>query len=342
MIAIFTEKNLLEDIIIESKKFPNWYLILKFHSKIYINLTPLELENEIKSDSTLIGGFYHQMSGYIKIEANKDFFDQVYRKPKNLIQNPRAAYFLNISTTDAYTIQNEYGVIVFTKDAIQDNILKGRIHWTLEKNKKHIGLNNETGWKGLFGKFPIPPSNSLIISDNYLLKDVDLGILNFSEVLKIILPSKLKTEFHLLIRVTNEYAIKNNHEKIFESLNNAVNEFKSIVDFNIKFELIFLKHQEQHDRYMFLNYSKGYSGYGYALFKPENLEKCSNTTTFDFSNYYELMAPELYGQTIEEGSRSLLTISKKLWKDLRNTGGDYFCNFPNPTWEVKNRLLSDL
>ena len=129
------------------------------------------IEENILSEGEIFY-YLHAYAGAKIPKAHPDQFLNVYEDGSNLLANPRSLYFLDLTQEQASDLQEQYGIIVQSSNAINDDVFKGAAHKEL---LKEVVLNNgvSKGWKCLFD-FPLPPSNSIVITDDWLFDNLFL------------------------------------------------------------------------------------------------------------------------------------------------------------------------
>ncbi|MBK8700567.1 MAG: hypothetical protein IPN29_13970 [Saprospiraceae bacterium] len=166
---IFAEREAFNEVTFNGD-YPNLKNIFSEHSKIYLNTTPADLAKELQSESEIFF-FLHAYAGAVPPESFEAQFDNVYDDPINLVSTPRSMYFLKVTSDRANQMQDAYGVIVQSVDSMDDSVLSASFFRELDKDE--VFENGVIfGWKYLLN-FQIPPSNAIVIYDNYLFKDIE-------------------------------------------------------------------------------------------------------------------------------------------------------------------------
>jgi hypothetical protein len=273
MIKIYAEKEIFEEILLFDYQFPNLNQIFTKHAEVFLNITSVELEKE-ECEGSVVFEFIKLTGGRSPV-ALKEYFEDVYKNNEIIADKPRSVFFLNCSETEAKKMQEDYGVIVQSKESINDNMLSDGFYVELQKNEEYCDSLFQ-GWKGLF-RFGLPPINSIVIIDNYLLLEttkvngvnVYYGKDNLVDLIDAILPDKLQTCFHLTI--ISEEDKKNRQElkkKIEEEINKKVSKLRC---FEILLEIKWIPIGTGfHKRRMVGNYINATCDKGFAFFKNIN------------------------------------------------------------------------
>jgi hypothetical protein len=273
MIKIYAEKEIFENIVLSKDQYPNLNKILTNQAEVCLNMTDKDLDNE-EIEGTVVFEYIKSAGGRSPI-ALKEYFEDVYENNEIIADKPRSAFFLNCSNEKAAQLQEDYGVIVQSKYSIDDKILSGAFFKELQKNEEYIDEFNK-GWSKLLS-FDMPPLNSVIIIDNYLLlestkingENIYFGKDNIVELLKAILPKNLSTTFHVSIiseeDKKNRQELKKKIELDIKSVVRQLRAYEIVVEFfwipaGIGF----------HKRRMLCNYVNATCDKGFAVFKSVN------------------------------------------------------------------------
>lgn len=339
---IFIEKEIFENIIVFHENTPNWYKIFCYHAEIFINLTDDDLKAEIVQGTPIFE--YILVSHGKTPKALKYQFDNIYEDAKYLLDFPRSAYFLNISPAEASTLQEQYGIVVQSSDAIIDDIFKGSAHRELLRDMT-LKNSTKTGWKWLFD-FPLPPSNSIVISDDWLFKNEENGNIigedNLVSLLDAVLPASLQTEYHVLVITDDQARSQQKCEKLNDDLTNKISALRV---YPIVFELVFA--DTDHKRKAILNYLSVTCDKGFAMFRLNDLFTVRDDNDFRYEKSFNRIE-ELEGDTVFYSDTIILkkikdkcnTVKKhnmiRLQDPNRRIMGDW-----NKNKSLKNRLIDE-
>lgn len=268
---VFIEKEIFENIILYNEKMPNWYKIFCDHAKILINLTDDELEAEEKQGTLIFE--YILASGGKTPMALKYQFDNIFEDPIHLLDSPRSVYFLKIESELAQKWQDEYGLIVQNLQTLNDDILNGSLKRKLNKGES-IKDDTAEGWKNLL-KFKFPPSNSIIISDPYILtstetikgKIIQSGEQNILWMLQLLLPNNLIVPYHITVISEDKDQTHDWRKKRASELELGI---KNLRSYSINVEIVFVKSEDLHERIAIMNYVNIVFDHGFHVFNVDD------------------------------------------------------------------------
>lgn len=269
--AIYIGKDALEEVVVCDDEYPNLHHIFNHHAVICVNLTDDELDEILEDEESELT----QLSkNDVKIIALSDYFTALQEDRSMVVDKPRAMFFFDISKAEADKISSEYGILVQSEKEIDDNVLQLSFKKSPDKGDNFSGTRD--GWSNLLFGQKLPPSNSLIITDNYLLqnedKDKNIGFENLKMILNAIMPKALSTTYHLLIVSPMPQKIR--PEKA-DQLNGQLKAYlKTIRDYDIQLEFVF--NDTIHPRKIISNYFVLTCDKGFKLFHPVN-----TTTIYD-------------------------------------------------------------
>jgi hypothetical protein len=248
------------------------YRLIHNHSDIIVDVTKEELlaiatdeknkrynpnfKKFIKSEIDTIVSYPETFE---QMEHDDDYFSGI---------NPRALFFLDKSIVECEQMSQKYGMIFISKDDILLNL-----HFLFDSDVQPITKSgNIDDWE-FIQKYK-HPCNSIIIADNYLLKEnIEENIIAF---LKYLLPDSLDINFHLTLIAGGDKSDSSfDIEKRYETI---INSLQGDYDYNIN--LTILKTKENHDRNLLTNYFWINSGYGFSLFKEKKVKNETNLFCF--------------------------------------------------------------
>lgn len=349
MFTVYAEKEIFENIVVFNDQTPNWFDIFCNHADICLNITDAELEAE-ERQGTPIFEFIMSNGGRSPI-ALGDYFESIYDDNSIIAKNPRSAFFLHLSEAQAMAAQKAYGVIVQGNDAIDDEILTGSFKRKLLKDEDiENGLSK--GWKQLL-QFNFPPSNSLVISDNYLLPTtermgniyVNLGKQNLVWLLDVILPTQLAISYHVTIISEDNNQAEVWRNKLAGELKTEINQLR---DYEINVEVVFIKSEHFHERLLLLNYVNASCEHGFCVFKARNGKTVTMVNKLQIHSYFSSLS-NMQGESEYETSRKDLSLIKNVCNDLAahiQAGIPVYrgaiLGDSNPNKTLKNRLINDV
>jgi hypothetical protein len=349
MYTVYAEKDIFENIVVFNDQTPNWYNIFCNHSEVCLNMTDEELAAEEKQ-GTPIFEFIMANGGRSPI-ALKDFFDSIYENNKVVADKPRSAFFLNCSKADTDAIQSAYGVIVQSGDSISDNILTGSFKRKLLKDEEIIE-GTSIGWKPLL-KFDFPPSNSIVISDNYLLQSTERvganyiasGKRNILWMLDVILPDVLSIPYHVTIISEDNNQNEAWRNRIAGELNTEINKLRA---YDINVEIVFIKSELLHERILLMNYINSSCEHGFYVFKAKDGKTVHVVNKIQINSYFSSLNNS-QGESEYQIANKDLILLKKVCNDLAahiHAGTPVYrgaiLGGCNPNKSLKNRLLNDV
>jgi hypothetical protein len=343
MFTVYAEKEIFENIVVFNDLTPNWYNIICNHSEVCLNISDTELEAE-EIEGTPIFEFIMANGGRRPV-ALKEFFDSIYEDNMVIVEKPRSAFFLNYTKAEASKIQSDYGIIVQGNEGINDKILSGSFFKDLPKDSV---FQNETskGWKNLVS-FSLPPSNSMVITDDYLFTNEESGQIvgksNVIEIVKAFLPPELKIPYHLTIIANDDGKPQIWCEKLAEELKAQI---ISLRPYSINVEIVFTK--TIHKRKLILNYLNGTCDKGFAVFKVADGKTVRSDNDFRCNKIFNGIENHEGDTDFKSAGGILLQLKQKcqsVSEFINNSGANV--NFrilgdchPNKT--IKNRLINDV
>lgn len=268
MFTVYAEKDIFENIVVFNDRTPNWYNVLCKHSDVCLNMTDADLITE-EVEGTVIFEFIKATGGR-SVVALKDYFDELYENPEVKAEKPRAAFLLNYSADEAASHQANYGVIVQGNEHIDDTILRASFYKEL-LNATVFDSGGKIGWQNL-ASFPVPPSNAMVITDEYLFSNeeagANVGQANLIHLIDSFLPPTLAVSYHICI-IANDQPEAGKAAKSVQWCNTLIGQLKAGITplrpYPIIVELVFTR--TLHKRRILLNYLNGSCDRGFGVFK---------------------------------------------------------------------------
>jgi hypothetical protein len=345
MFTIYSDKDIFENVISSSDIYPNWNKIINNHSTICLDINDTDLDMELGNSDSILFLFLQSNAREIDLVPLDGYFQTIYANPETVVDKPRSVFFLNIDSNRALSLQEENGVIIQSKDNIDDEVLLGSYFKDLPKSSI-CETGTKLGWQSMIN-FNLPPSNSLIISDNYLFKNEENKILigeqNTINLINAILPLKLNIDYHILI-----IAEDNRKSHVWcENLKNKISlEIKALRPFPIIIEFLFST--TIHKRVILSNYLNGACDKGFSVFSTRDNKTVRDDNDFRLDRVFSSI--HSIGGDVEFTSKenALKAIHKKAtdvfqWLqrstpiENRRVLGD--CN---TDFSIKNRLMNDI
>ncbi len=330
----------VEDLLSDVDNFGYYYIqlykIIHEHSDVIIDIEEDELidiatnpNNErynpnlkkfIKTGRNCFHGLPKQFE-YMDIDEENYFVN---------INNPKALFLLNKSENECHKLKDKYGMLF-----ISNSNIKAKLNFIFDIDIVPITkLGNITDWT--FLKKYKHPFNSMVIADNYLLKENIND--NLFQLLKSLLPATLNiSEFHLTILTTITETSSFNIEKRYLTILDYLNE-----TFDYKINLTIIQTNDIHDRNIITNYFWINSGYGFSLFKGRKLKNETNLFALPFFNiqkkYVGIENANISTQLFENKVSVAINILIEKYK-LINTKAIDIGIIKNVVGNKKNRLL---
>jgi hypothetical protein len=297
MFTIYSDKDIFENIISSPNIYPNWNKIINDHSKIYLDINPVDLDSELDNPDSMLFLFLQLNARDIEIYASDDYFQKIYVKKETIIENPTSVYFLNLSETETIKLKEETGLIISNADKIDDELLLKSVnsHW-------FAGEIIENNWKSILSDFINYPSNSIIINDrnlfanieNFKGKDQNLGVDNILRILDVILPKKMNIDYHITIQTDhnpkwNGIDNKSKCDGLACYLNSEITKLRP---YNFIFEIIFSHSSTQyytytHNRRILSNYKTGSVLHGFSVFQLRTPNKTRNDDNLNLNAFFD-------------------------------------------------------
>lgn len=275
--TIYAEREALTDVVrkaFTTEGLDNIIAVLKNHSEICVDLTDAELDEVFRpTDMEKLDDLFTLFSAYdISVPiALKDFFEQMGQQEDLIISKPNAFFLRDCSIKEAQSLRDKYGVWVISKDEVTNRMFEG-LSFKDEFEPETLYGKGPNGWKNIIqdNNLQLPPSNSLIISDNFLLANERrghfLGLANLTHLLDAILPVKLAIPYYILIlsqgRDDREALLKRKVAEWKDGLAQQLNR-----NYDIHVEFVFSK-KLIHRRVLYMNYCFIGTEKGFKIFEP--------------------------------------------------------------------------
>lgn len=345
MFTIYSDKDIFESMISSPDVYPNWNKIIKDHSTICLDINDADLDTELNDPDSILFLFTQSNARAIDLVPLDNYFRIIYANPATVIDKPRSVFFLNIDTDTALNLQEENGIIIQSKDNIDDKVLLGSYFKELPKNSV-FETGTTLGWQSLIN-FDLPPSNSLIISDNYLFKNEEnriiIGEPNTINLIDAILPQNLNIEYHILIVAEDNGKSQAWCENLKIKISAAI---KALRPYDILIEFLFSK--TIHKRTVLSNYLNGSCDKGFSVFSTRDNKTVRDDNDFRLDRVFNSL--HSFGGDVEFTSKenALKGINRKStdvfqWLqgnppiENRRVVGD--CN---ADFSINNRLMNDI
>lgn len=274
---IYAEKTALVDVLgkaLETDGLENIIEIFKSHSKICIDLTDSERDaiftpddfNNIDILLTLFNAFDIE-----KPIALKSYFEQMEEEEDAVVLHSNSYFLRDCTAIEAEQMREKYGVWVISKDEVSNRLFEYLSFKDEFEPDTYFG-ENDNGWKNIVEAYNLrlPPSNSMIISDNYLLsnkvRNYVLGLANLSHLLDVIIPKKLSVPYYILIlSPAKDYEETQMLQKVSEWKEDLIRSLNRAFDIHIEFVF---SPRVIHKRIIYLNYCFIGTEKGFKVFMP--------------------------------------------------------------------------
>ena len=348
-IKVYIEKEALERFILNEISYRNLLAIFSEHSVLCLNMTEADIDKEWKTASLdgQRGGSKLQkfcIGHSIKrpTSARTDFMTFLNDNQK-LLDYSRSMFVLNVSPQEAIDLRSKYGVMVLSKENMNDNEFQFHIKDTVKKDE--VKNDVADGWESFFGlrKQPWLPSNVLVFSDEYLFKNdvrgVNLGVRNLKSIIPNLLPSTLDVDFQILVISPIP---KNNRAKA-QSIADELSTFVHGLTLPYQCKITFVFTNAVHTRKALSNYYVMTCDKGFCVYLDNPRNKVHDTNFVDItSNFHS--AADSSGTTGYDDTSMCLKDLKKYCTEAQAQAragiqtvlitGD--CG---PNFEINNRLF---
>jgi hypothetical protein len=197
---------------------------------------------------------------------------------------------INFNYPFSYFLLPQYNVRISDKNKIQinDDTIEISCNKLFSDKTKNPKTDLKT-WDRFVDSFDILPTNSIIVSDNFLFKNKRYNINEL--LLKILTNSNLKNEIDITLICGHDCSdneLEANWNNIYDSLNNKLKKFN--------LSIIRKQNKEYHDRHIFTDYQVFESGNSYSMYFnastslhciPYSMDNQNNKTKF--SHYYNCL-----------------------------------------------------
>ena len=193
--------------------------------------------------------------------------EKIKAKPEGVLKHPSVLYILDITHSEALTIQRTYGVMCLSGESPNISPL-------IDINDIHLGR----GWDTVLDSVETLPSNALLLTDRYLFAtkypNAANGIENIKNILLELLPKQFKGgNYHVTIVFDNK---AKNAEYTFDEIALLLENIKQQLnrDYPITMEVLGMTpecsiHRKLHDRMIISNYYMVEASHKLAAFNKD-------------------------------------------------------------------------
>lgn len=319
-IKIYLTKESFEDIAVLDDIYPNLNRIFRESAVFILDMTEDELDKSLDNIESDFAVFCN--SHNIKTTAQVSVLNNMLSNKDELIKNCRSLFIMDIDEQEARKIQEEYGVLVLSKNNIDDNIFNQKFWRHFFIKDTTIQGDAITEWIDALKDMSWLPTNSLVISDNYLFTGAYLEdcVENVKGLLDAILPHNLGVDFHILISTKHPVCSELKRNQIVGEIKSYI---KSKRDYDIKLEFIFC--ESLHQRKVITNYNIMIGDKGFVNFSNLKKKIIDNNPTYActvFQNITNSIGDTEYGMASID-LENIYKISEKVKEMNVNGINDY-------------------
>ncbi|WP_281613490.1 hypothetical protein [Flammeovirga sp. SubArs3] len=292
--AFFSKRPSIEDELDDmewSRSWMDFYSFINKQADLRLDVDPTELSMMSKTNPYIKKMLKSASSGGSSLRCEKDAFDNLEEVSNNSM--PQTMFFLDKSNSECEELENQLGLITLNANRIRQ---KGgfMFNWSLYNVTKDRGaVKRFENWNQL-ERFR-HPHNSMVIIDNYLLKDLGEMDENLIPMLNSLLPEKLESKVYQLTLIGVELRDKPASMKKYLEW-----ELKNKLKRPYEIEVCVVKTEsnKNHDRNIFTNYLWIHSGHSFTYMRRQQVSKNTNLMLFpifyqqkDFQSYYQEEPP---------------------------------------------------
>lgn len=344
MFTIYTTKDNLFRLC--SEKENSWYKVIMKMKKVVVCMD----NDENWNPTNPILQNLHKAQ--VNCSKNNDFINQIVTtNPEKVLDDPSAAYLLDITNDKAKSIQSKYGVICQTKD--NDNNILIKKGWTIHTEDP----SKTQSWNFFFHDYDCP-TNSIVIIDRYFFssevgESLDDSLYNLEQILDSLLPKESPQNIQQVIIIFDFKTFnlakdkrENGSDYTFRALAEKINRIKPKVrKYSFDLELLSInpdchRYEDTHDRRIISNFSIIEAMHKLKVFKTNNTITCGQSLTFK----------RLFEEGLDIGAKSTLPafLKKNTIKQIQDSIKIsrktmlYACNghvVEDGNFEIRNRLL---
>jgi hypothetical protein len=337
MTTLYTEREILDDIVLFSEDFPHWHKVILSGLPVCVNINDEDLEEKLLDAEDPIFLAYNDSATMELPIALDSYFTNIKSDLTQIVDKPKSIFLLDIEENLAINARKDFGMAVYSISNLPEGIFNFAFSLDLEKAQ-----TIQSNWKGILS-FDKPLSNSLIITDNYYFNNEDSNInRGFSNLVNFIdayLPNELAIDYHITIFA--EDANKSN-ERWVREYGKLVALIKPLREFNINLELVLSS--TIHRRRLVSNYVFGKTDQGYDVFHAKKIDDVKLDNEFEhFEIFSNLDNPGTkYFKASDNTTFKLEKISNSISEYVSINGNSpgrmlFGCNKDKT---IKNRLLN--
>lgn len=298
-----------------------WFSLLSLYSDLVINIEACDFDELAKTNPIFRHLKKNSLTGGSKIQPWKDHL-AIIEKENRIEDFQNALYLLNCSEDFCNQKTNEYGLIFLNGDNYRTFTEKLFLHTDLQI-KKNRERSDITSWNDL--KRLAHPMNSMILTDNYIVKEIDDIAINLIPLLDALLPANLENSKFQLMIITLEME----PVKFSIRYTEVIKQLKKLKrNYEIELSFISTSLEYNHDRRIYTNYCMFESNNSFTYFNAKgNVKK--DTILRSFPCYMISSGQELM---LNKNLNTLVEVNNIIKNHIRQKEG--------VESETGNRLLS--
>ncbi len=304
-------------------KIQHWFLLLSKYSELVIDIGESDFVELAKTNPIYKQLLKNSVSGGSKI-INWERHQVDFETDNRFEDFPTAIFLLNRSESYCNQKINDYGLIFLNGENYKSFTEKLFLLTDIQvkTNKMRSDIHSWSDIKRL-----AHPINSLILTDNYILKDKTDIASNLIPLLDSLLPDKLdncKFQLMIITQLTEELMFTGRYSEILQQINSLNRKYA------IELSLISCLVGSIHDRRIFTNYCMFESNNSFTYFNIKgNVKK--NTTLHAFPSFMIASGQELMQ------NKNLNTLS-----EIKEIVENHAINYKGPASQPSNRLLDQI
>lgn len=341
-IKVYLTKDTFEDIAIFDDEFPNLNRLFREAAVFVLDMSDDELDAALEDVASDFAVFCN--SNNLKTIAKKSVLQNLKSNRNELVKQCRSLFIMDVTVEEARTIQEETGILVLSKQDIDDNVFNHSF-WR-HRFVKDVAIKGDaiTEWKDVLKDMPWLPTNSMVITDDYLISESQASledcVENIKGLLDAILPANLAVDFHILISCSHP---KCDEQKRNQIVGNIKSYIKSKRPYDVKIEFIF--YDSIHQRKIITNYNVMVGDKGFINFNNKKRKIIDDNPTYACTLFQNII--DSIGDT--EFGMATLDLEKifkigEVVKTMNNNGvHDYSKRIVGdckPDKSINNRLLN--
>ncbi|ANQ51251.2 hypothetical protein KMW28_16890 [Flammeovirga yaeyamensis] len=315
--AFFAKRPSIEDELDDmewSRSWMDFYSFINKQADLRLDVDPTQLSMMSKTNPYIKKMLKNASSGGSSLRCEKEAFDHLDKVSEQSM--PQTLFFLDKSNKECEEIENQYGLITLNPTRVRYKA-GFMFNWSLYNVTKDRGaVKRFEKWSQL-ERFR-HPHNSMIVIDNYLLKDLGEMEENLIPMLDALLPEKLDARTYQLTLVGVDLRDKPASMKKYIEW-----ELKNKLKRSYEIEVCVVKTEsnKNHDRNIITNYLWLHSGHSFTYVRRNQISKNTNLMLFpifyqqkDFQSYYEEDPPTETKSSVWEAVNQRLREARYIFK----------------------------